>query len=553
MSRPKQECDLIMRGGITSGVVFPRAIVELGRRYRFRCIGGTSAGAIAAAFAAAAEHHGDEGFRRLGEIPEELAGSLRTLFQPDRRHRKVFDRLVRWLETSPGFWRAALWLLFHLRAVKRSFRALPETGFGFCPGTTQGDPRVEGLTDWLNRRLEWVAGTLDAPDDPLPDTPLTFGALQGDGDGVTLRMITTSVSQRRPYTLPIPDGFRIRRRDADALLPRNVVDWLWRGRDPGEDAPIPSGDEMPVILAVRMSLSFPLLFSAVCLQTRDFSRHRKGPAVRNEWMDCYFSDGGLSSNFPIHLFDGPIAMRPVFGISLEEFHDDRHEPDRDGPGDNRIYLPMGAGQGQTVHLHETSGLGSFLGGLLDAARNWQDSMLAQLPGYRERVVRIALKSEEGGLNLEMKTATIRDLTRLGELAARRLAGTSAVAGQNFDFEEHRYRRLLSATSAFNESLVTIAAGFEKDPEVDGTESLGAFLASYLQDFATPPVASYRPPRREDLESLARCWGILFRCAKEWTDEHLQLEESWNFPSPTPSLRFFPKEFVSPRAGGGDGG
>jgi hypothetical protein len=127
-----------------------------------------------------------------------------------------------------------------------------------------------------------------------------------------------------------------------------------------------------------------------------------------------------------------------------------------------------------------------------------------------------------------------------------------VAGQNFDFEEHRYRRLLSATSAFNESLATIAAGFEKDPDVDDAESLGAFLESYLQDFATPPVASYRPPRREDLESLVRCWRILVRCAREWTDEHLQLEESWNFPSPTPSLRFFPKEFSSPRAGGGDG-
>ena len=47
-------CDLIMKGGITSGVVYPLAIVELAQKYRFKNIGGTSAGAIAAAAAAAA-------------------------------------------------------------------------------------------------------------------------------------------------------------------------------------------------------------------------------------------------------------------------------------------------------------------------------------------------------------------------------------------------------------------------------------------------------------------------------------------------------------------
>ena len=42
-------CDLVMKGGITSGVIYPRAVVELARKYHFKNIGGTSAGAIAAA------------------------------------------------------------------------------------------------------------------------------------------------------------------------------------------------------------------------------------------------------------------------------------------------------------------------------------------------------------------------------------------------------------------------------------------------------------------------------------------------------------------------
>jgi predicted acylesterase/phospholipase RssA len=41
-------CDLVMKGGITSGVVYPPAIFALAGQYRFKNIGGTSAGAIAA-------------------------------------------------------------------------------------------------------------------------------------------------------------------------------------------------------------------------------------------------------------------------------------------------------------------------------------------------------------------------------------------------------------------------------------------------------------------------------------------------------------------------
>ena len=40
----KLECDLVMRGGITSGIVYPRAIAKLAETYNFRSIGGTSAG-----------------------------------------------------------------------------------------------------------------------------------------------------------------------------------------------------------------------------------------------------------------------------------------------------------------------------------------------------------------------------------------------------------------------------------------------------------------------------------------------------------------------------
>jgi hypothetical protein len=53
---PQLNCDVVMKGGITSGVVYPLALCELAKTYSFKNIGGASAGAIGAVAAAAAEY-----------------------------------------------------------------------------------------------------------------------------------------------------------------------------------------------------------------------------------------------------------------------------------------------------------------------------------------------------------------------------------------------------------------------------------------------------------------------------------------------------------------
>src|SRR5213595_2982651 len=87
-----RKCDIVMKGGITSGIVYPRAVSRLAREYRFQSIGGTSAGAIAAALTAAAEYSRNRGtivFDKLDAIPQWLGQSswgrnsnLLNLFQP---------------------------------------------------------------------------------------------------------------------------------------------------------------------------------------------------------------------------------------------------------------------------------------------------------------------------------------------------------------------------------------------------------------------------------------------------------------------------------------
>src|ERR1700742_1849706 len=100
--RPVKKCDLVMKGGVTSGIVYPKAIAELSKEYTLCNIGGTSAGAIAAAVAAAAEYAragGDaDAFEGVDELPGILSSfgdggkhsRLFHLFQPQARFKGLY-------------------------------------------------------------------------------------------------------------------------------------------------------------------------------------------------------------------------------------------------------------------------------------------------------------------------------------------------------------------------------------------------------------------------------------------------------------------------------
>jgi predicted acylesterase/phospholipase RssA len=80
-------CDLIMKGGITSGVIYPKLISKLAEKYKLKNIGGTSAGAIAAAGAAAAEfrrhtQNTNAGFDELKKLPDFLGDDINSHY-PD--------------------------------------------------------------------------------------------------------------------------------------------------------------------------------------------------------------------------------------------------------------------------------------------------------------------------------------------------------------------------------------------------------------------------------------------------------------------------------------
>lgn len=115
-----------MKGGITSGIVYPLAITEIAKAFPLRSIGGTSAGAIAAAAAAAAAaelgrqryQHGElgndpGGFAAIERLPAHLClpaasghgTKLLALFRPNPVMRTLLDTFIAILQNkdkSPG-------------------------------------------------------------------------------------------------------------------------------------------------------------------------------------------------------------------------------------------------------------------------------------------------------------------------------------------------------------------------------------------------------------------------------------------------------------------
>ncbi|HEY2016223.1 MAG TPA: patatin-like phospholipase family protein [Bryobacteraceae bacterium] len=595
-----RKCDIVMKGGITSGVVYPHAVVRLAREYRFQSIGGTSAGAIAASLTAAAEYRRRQGisvFEELAKIPEWLGApspdgrgsNLLNLFQPQDGTEALFglatallsntwgQRIRRllaviWPEfllgSLPGIaagllmyrnhpgWGVAgllLGLLFLLlggcagvliRLAVR-LRVLPRNHFGLCLGYS---PERKGLpvslTGWLHTQINSFAGR-------DPKLPLTFGDL--DRVGIELKMITTALTFGRPYTLPFESpGFYFSKDELSAYFPEEVMEWMvaHAARHANPHDPIdttgflalPDWHDLPIVVGARMSLSFPVLFCPVPLYAIDWTRRRRGvdeppPASRvpgdalgpdePRRPECvWFSDGGICANFPIHLFDAPLPAWPTFAIDLRPVRPDRTD---------RVWMPRSNRSGIAHYwsrFNESqpwSGLGGMLGAIVDAAQSWNDNLQTMVLGYRDRIVHIYLDKNEGGLNLEMSSATTANIARYGAMAADRLIehfvyGTDQGSPTVMTWDNHRWVRYRS-TVATLETFLTQFSETLNEPVVQDV--------AYEELIRVPP--SYPMTATQQA------------CAHTLNSEYTGIAQEMNAcpltkgaPRPTPVLRVRPQ-------------
>jgi predicted acylesterase/phospholipase RssA len=636
-------CDLVMTGGVASGVVYPWAIVELARHYRFRSIGGTSVGAMAAVLAAAAEYGRRVGFQRSFEVLRRTPGALGEVL-PDGRTRmwSLFQanpkgqRLVRlWgligsgrdepnLEPEPGpkvepehelkaesgaarprtaqkkmpslkttfalavrkvicayKWPIAagvvlglvpcalagwffptdaamllgkVWfrppgpemasvvsvvssalgwlvmvvvalsavlavmvlggLLGFLWALWRDVRiGLIDNNLGLCKGGTVELPGPEGkrpgLSEWLHEGIQSSAGL------KTTDRPLTFRdlwcapAMPGaphlactedeplDQRSVDLQLITTNVTHGRPYRLPLFDKascLYYKPTELKDYLPPDVLEAMvavsrrYEKKSDSDPDDIPNQDEfyelpgldMPLVFAARLSLSFPLLFSAVPLWAIDYEAERDKRVLRR----CLFTDGGVSSNFPVHLFDAAMPKWPTFGMWLDQKHPNR--PPRPRDQDQDVWLPehIGKGWGDNwdrfdpeatdpksaegeVRLNSIGSRLKFLFGFLGAVgtsmKDWRDLTSMRLPHMRNRVARLRLERGEGGLHIGMSRQQILSMahrygTATGKLFVERYANPTEDVAQAWS--EQRWVRLALLIDGLKERLDGLKASAE---------------------------------------------------------------------------------------------
>jgi predicted acylesterase/phospholipase RssA len=543
----KLECDLVMKGGITSGIVYPPLVIKLHQRgYRFRNIGGTSAGAIAAAVAAAAEHGRESGgFEKLNDVREWLGkdGNLRNLFQPSRETAPLMNTLfgysdlksLRWPPlrvlvslvlhdfwafvgggllgvafslillrlfggTVEGMTHATSLILFarllalalsalagavalcawHLYQIVKNVLPDARFGFGLCTGRGPDLRKLDEtvLTDWLSARINDIAGK------DVEGAPLTFGELwepldEGGRRRIDLRMMTSDLSQNQPYVLPFEDElFIFDEREMLRFFPPAVVSHMVARARPLEGLRppyhlLPEAKDLPVIFATRLSLSFPVLISAVPLYTLSpKALGEAAPPVTDPEKDLqrnWFSDGGICSNFPIHFFDAWLPSRPTFGVSLTS------QLAEGTPDDPSKKADLVMGRSSLVSLaaaHETEapraafakdvylpkaneilppqwipirGVGKFFETIFTTAQNYRDNMQAMLPSYRERIVQIRLTDEEGGLNLNMDPATIRKVVAKGGEAGDALI-------HDFRMDQHQWVRFRVLTKQLEKNL-----------------------------------------------------------------------------------------------------
>jgi predicted acylesterase/phospholipase RssA len=550
-------CDLVMKGGITSGVVFPRLVSRLSGQYRFRNIGGTSAGAIAAAAAAAAEFrratdetNPEYGFAQLerladflGERPDGAHSRLFRLFRPEPATRKHFAILEAMLNRERPSTRALRGTLATLRrfpvaavagalpgvilliasrdstpigvtatvlacavivigaivatvatAAISLVRTLPRQDFGLTRGhvADQNPGDSPSLTDWLHAYLQDLAGRTS-------QHPLTFGDLdavvldEARGiRGINLQMLTTALSMGRPFSLPLRDEqFYFSTAELARHFPADVIDWMAANPGPRSPAvsardeamaafgyrPFPGRETLPVVVAVRMSLSFPLLLAAIPLhryawesalgRARDDDAEGESNVVDHPAQTAFsagnvrkvlFSDGGICSNFPVHLFDAIVPAWPTFGVNLRD-----DLPARAGDAE-RAYLPQRGTslppENYVIGERGADALISFAGAIVRTMQNWRDNLQRAAPGFRDRVVTIRHTRDEGGLNLDMEAHAIEAMAQSGALGAQELIDAFArPAGPDEDhFTYHRWVRVRSLLGVLQGMLREIDDG-----------------------------------------------------------------------------------------------
>jgi predicted acylesterase/phospholipase RssA len=468
--------------------------------------------------------------------------------------------------------------------------------FGFIPGTTPQrqrnlldvlagvpKPTVEkSLVPWLNDCLNALSGL---PDDQV----LRFGHLwsgmdyhqrrlsatsddtaqwrlmsqRADHRLVNLELMTTDLTRRRPFRFPLdaneaddPEQLWVcvdQLRDGESqMFPESVMEVLseTESREVRDRHGIvrklnklPQPWDLPVIFAVRISMSLPGLFQAVRLY-----RIRRPVSIQDDFgralidhgqpltllspldlvQELWFSDGGITSNFPVHFFDDAFPRWATVSLNLDVHPHEAPHQDVWLPQDwDDVNIP--------VKALGPSGLG-FGKAIFNTAMLWRDNLQSALPGYHNRIAQVRTSPGEGGTNLFMPREIIASLALRGALAGARLRTRFADEGQ---WNRFRWLRLRTAMS----NLENLRAGIqERRGFYEDAFSGESWVDKQEVDFADKPAnmtfSWYRP--------YSGFWPKAARLLETFADGYRPAEDEENVmtyqtPRPQPVIRQVPRE------------
>ncbi|MFT4297217.1 MAG: patatin-like phospholipase family protein [Micropruina sp.] len=435
--------------------------------------------------------------------------------------------------------------------------ALLDSATGILPpSTVQGN-----LTDWLSDALADLAGLGS-------DQVLRFGHLWSGGDyvpgdptgigrraahnprlrSINLELMSTELIRRAPYRFPLPAAESASEQlwfdpaDLAGLVPQRVIDAMTAGAAPrpvrslatGTEValyPFPQPWDLPVVFATRASVALPALLQAVRLyelregaapvRTEFGARLARPGGAELRWpgaagtapvaQELWLTDGGVTSNFPIHLFDSPLPLWPTVGIDLGS-----HPA---GADHQDVYLYGDAGAMKELGTPLGGSMSSFISAILGTGLQWRDTAQLSMPAFQARIAVVRQRSYEGGNNLLMTRDDIASLALRGVVAGMRLRRRFASDAQ---WQRQQWLRLRVAgdslvklTDRLRVSLreQTYTALVPDDPgrrPLDELDALGVRLTDQADPNppqATPdspelPVDWYRPESAAFFAELA---------------------------------------------------
>src|SRR3569623_911270 len=166
-------------------------------------------------------------------------------------------------------------------------------------------------------------------------------------------------------------------------------------------------------------------------------------------------------------------------------------------------------------------LAAFLTGIIGTMQNWRDLLTSRAPGYRDRIVHVALAPGEGGLNLDMGQEVLTAIAERGAAAGERL--------KTFSFDNHYWIRWRNLASGLQRYTVSIAAADQCLPRVPAYES--AYATARTGD---PPPPSYHFASAEMRAAAEKLLAELLEQGKEWED--LGPDFTRGAPRPLPQMK-----------------